>query len=218
MVLGILPRVTRPIIDLTKSWQHPGLQKLKHNVVFRNISSAMFFPSQIIKIWLRSSTSSQRFTANRLVSWPAVLKLPFFHYRYLSISPSLLPPQHTHTHTKYMARGTCSSYSSVCARTAGSCQLQQWLKHSTVKSENCRNGEKRERKKGIQTAPQWTTNVSRGCCFPPQMLRITVLSRVKCLRNWLFAVLSSIITAVISHNQNATPAVFHQRRHLCWGP
>lgn len=108
-------RVTRPITDLTKSRQHPGLQKLKHNVVFCNKSSAMFFPSQIIKIWLRGSASSHRFTANRLVSWPAVLKLSFFHYPYLSISPSLLPPQHTHTHTQYIARGTCSSYSSVCA-------------------------------------------------------------------------------------------------------
>lgn len=37
--------VTSPIIDLTKSKQHPGLRKLKHNIVFCNKSSAMsFFP------------------------------------------------------------------------------------------------------------------------------------------------------------------------------
>lgn len=122
--------VTRPIIDLTKSKQHPGLRKLKHNIVFCNKSSAMSFfpPSQIIKIWLRGSTSSQCFTANRLVSWPAVLKLPFFHYPYLSISPPILPPQHTHAHSTLpegLAAATLCECVCVCVCTAGSCQLQQ---------------------------------------------------------------------------------------------
>lgn len=81
--------MTRPIIDLTKLKEHPALQY----VVFSNKSSAMSFFSQIIKIWLHSSTSSQCFfAADRLVSWPAVLKLSFFHFPYLSIS---LPPAPT---------------------------------------------------------------------------------------------------------------------------
>lgn len=165
-------RVTRPIIDLTKSRQNPGLQ---NNVVFCNKSSAMFFPSQIIKIWLRRSTFSQRFRANRLVSWPAVLKLPFFHYPYLSISPSLLPPQHTHA--LYCQRDLQQLLECVCAH-SGELPITAVIKTQHCEKVRTAGMEKRETEKEKEYRQSYNEQqaCSWVCCFPPQMLRITVLS------------------------------------------